>query len=75
VLDEEMDLLEHLHDTALSFGQRKAVLVQLLGSISPAGRGIAVDYYSNSSANLRIRHPKRANQVHCPGQEQITRAH
>lgn len=53
VLNEEMELLERLHDSEHPAAQRKSILIQLLDSASPAARGIAFDLYSRISANLR----------------------
>jgi hypothetical protein len=53
VPDEERSALEQLHDSRRSVNERKAALVHLLGSRSVVARGIALDFYSISNANLR----------------------
>jgi hypothetical protein len=46
-------LLEQLEDQRLSAAQRKAALIRLLASDSEAARGIALDFYCLSNADLR----------------------
>lgn len=46
-------LLEQLEDQRLPADQRKATLIQLLGSDREAVRGIALDFYCLSNADLR----------------------
>ena len=49
----EHSTLEELEDTESPVSRQKAALVHLLGSDSVVTRGIALDFYSLSNANLR----------------------
>jgi hypothetical protein len=53
VPEPDRAILVRLHDNVLPVEQRKEALVQLLGSGSVIARGVALDYYSLSQANLR----------------------
>lgn len=50
---EERSAIEVLEDAARPVSEQKAALVRLLGSDSAVARGIALDFYSLSNANLR----------------------
>jgi hypothetical protein len=50
---EERSILEELESTETPVSGRKLALVHLLGSGSVVTRGIALDFYSMSNANLR----------------------
>lgn len=50
---EERSAIERLEDAGLPASQQKAALMHLLDSGSTVARGIALDFYSLSNANLR----------------------
>jgi hypothetical protein len=53
VAEDERGVVERLEDTGRPAPERRAALIQLLGSSSTVARGIALDFYSLSNANLR----------------------